>query len=99
MILTQSIGEVLLVVFLHQALVINKENIGRHWNGCVAIVGGGSCVEKFEAFVALFRLRWLFLESKSEKTVQFTGGDGVLGKFTYFGNFAEYQSDGLFLQC
>ena len=99
MIFTQSIGEILFVIFLHQALVIYKENIGRHWDGCVAIVGGGSCVEKLEALIALFRLRWFFLKSKPEKTVEFTGRDRILGKFADFGNFAKYKPDGLFLEC
>ena len=62
MVLTQPVGEVLLVVFLHQALVIDEKDVGGHGDGGVAIVDRGGGVEEFEAFGALACLGWFFLK-------------------------------------
>ena len=94
---SKSVRKVLLVVFLHEALVVYKENVSRHRDGCVAIIDSSGGVEKLEASGATFCLRWFFLKGFSEESIKLTCSDRFLSGFPYFSELAENESDGLFL--
>lgn len=96
MVFTQAIGKILFVVFLHESLVVNEEDIGRHGNGGITVVNCCCGVEQFEALGTFFCLRWLLLEGGTQKAIELTGGDGLLSMFADLRKFGKHEADRLF---
>ena len=80
MILSDPVGKVLLIVLVHQAFVVHKENVLRNGNGGVFIIHYSCGVEKLYAFfVYLMLTGWFGLHCLLEQAVQLTCADWILG--------------------
>jgi len=96
-IFAEAVGEVLLVILLHQTFVIYEEDIGGYRDSRVAIIGCCGGVKELESFVAFFSLGRFFLKCEAKKSVELARGDRVLCMFSDISNLTEDESDRLFL--
>lgn len=88
--LADSVSEVLLVMLMYQALVVDEEDEGGHGYGCVAIIHHSSGVEELHTFFVFLMLAgWFVHHGFLKEPVELASGDGVLGGLADFADLVK----------